>query len=84
MRQPRMALDMLIFHHDEAVNRIDAGASKPIGLDLFDIGYQFRVGVRRDGGRARLVPAADRRTGATNTGRASKAGLNLGGLHHAL
>lgn len=76
-RQPRIAFNVLILQHDEAVDRIDAGAAKPIGLDLFDICYQFRVGVRRDRDLARLVPAADRRPGTPHAGRAAKAGLRI-------
>src|SRR5580704_15539456 len=33
--QPRIALDVLVLHHDETVDRVDAALAKPIGLDLF-------------------------------------------------
>ena len=67
-RQPRMRFDVLVLHHDETVDRIDAAAAEPIGLDLFDIGDQFRIGIGRRrpgaalsqppiGGPARPTPA---------------------------
>src|SRR5262249_19903196 len=83
-RQPRIALDVLVLDYNWAVDRVDAAAAKPIGFDLFDIGDQFRIGVRRGSGRAGLVPTADRRTGAADAGRPGKSGLDLARLHHAL
>ena len=35
-----MALEMLVLHHNEAVDRIDAGVAEPIGLNLLDVGEQ--------------------------------------------
>jgi len=58
-RQPRMALDVLVLYHDETMDRVNAAAAKPIGLDLFDIGDQFRIGIGSN--LADLIPTADRR-----------------------
>jgi hypothetical protein len=79
-----MAFDVLVLHDNETMDRVDAGAAKPIGFDLFDIGNQFRIGIRRGSGLAGLIPTADRRTGTANTGRPGKSGLDLARLHHAL
>ena len=62
-----MLRQQLGLHHDEAVDRIDAGAPEPIGLDLGDVGNELRIGpgCRRLGV---LLPGADRRAGAADPG----------------
>src|ERR1700720_457537 len=47
------------------MDRVDAGAAKPIGFDLFDIGNQFRIGIRRGSGLAGLT--SQKRTGRSTT-----------------
>jgi hypothetical protein len=75
---------VLVLHDDQPVNRVNAGAPEPIGLDLFDVGEQLRIGVGGGHGLARLIPAADRRSGPAYAGRAGEAGLDLTRRHHAL
>src|SRR3984893_1925078 len=83
-RQPRIVFDVLVLHDNEPMDRVYAAAAKPIRFDLFDVGNQFRIGIRCCCGRAVLVPAADWRTGAADAGRPGKSRLDFSRLHHAL
>ena len=68
---PRMLPEHLAPDGDQPVDRIDAGAVKPIGFDLCRIFYQLGIGVR-----VRLrAPTPPWRTGAADAGIAGNSRL---------
>src|ERR1700683_3731982 len=76
-----MFLQDLFLDHDGAVNRIDAGRSVPVRLDLGGIGNEFWIFLA--GGLAARFPIADWGSSAADSCWTGKAGLQFAARHHA-